>query len=191
MRASGWAALAAALIGCAGAQRADESGRCKQVGDARDADLQALLAEHGAPLLLVGDAVLHCSCPGRMIAGVTERRRTAGETERRDVGGDVEKRALGGADEQRQHGAAGEERRAGGTTENRDLGGADERRLAGGAVEDRERGGAGEERNHGGVTSELMCDTAPACDGFVVAGSGLLRIHDAGGTREARGRCVD
>jgi hypothetical protein len=150
--------------------------------EATPEDYPALYAEHRVPLVLVGDAVLACSC--------ATPRRLAGDTEDRNLGGDTEDRNLGGDTEGRNLGGDTEDRNLGGDTEGRRLGGDTEDRNLGGDTEGRRLGGDTEGRNLGGDTERMQCEVAPSCQGFRVRGARDVRFFDGQRVRSGAGGCV-
>jgi hypothetical protein len=166
---------------------------CTQVGMSLPENaLAALAMSSPAPVLVADQAAFRCPCGQRRFGGATERLAGGGATEVIRTAGAREAVQTGGAVEQAKTGGAAEQTAAGGAVEREQKGGAVEKEKKGAAAEVSVLGGAKEAPRLGGAIEPLTCTEIDACVGFIVSGSGALRVRDARGWHSpGAGRCVE
>lgn len=165
---------------------------CTQVGTALpEATLAAMAMSSQAPILIADQAAFRCPCGQRHYGGTTERLAGGGTTERQRTEGVREAVQTGGAVEKEKVGGAAETTASGGAVERDQKGGVVEQQKTGAAVEQSVLAGAKEAPRLGGAVEPLTCTEIDACVGFIVSGSGTLRVRDWHGWRTPAGRCIE
>jgi len=166
---------------------------CQQIDSGLPEETLAAFARTStSPILVADQAAFRCPCGARHYGGATERLAAGGATERLRTEGVREAVQTGGAVEKEKVGGAAEQTASGGAVEREQKGGAVEKEKTGAAAEVSVLGGAKEAPQLGGAVEPLTCMEIDACVGFIVSGSGALRVRDAHGwhTPDAS-RCIE